>query len=86
MLAPNLQRLLEVGQGILSLAEQDLHPRDLVEAGRDTALLPELAPDGQRFLVVAQRFFGLVQHPIGHRQCVQGGGLLLLIIQLNREG
>ena len=70
--APNLQSFLEIGQGILVLAQQSLVLAISFRLSAIPRFCPMLAPDGQCFLVVAQSLFGLVQHPISATPCSAG--------------
>ena len=84
-LLPDGQRLLEVLQRLLPLAEGVVYPSDVVERRRKSGPVPHLLHDGQRTLGVLQRLITLAEGVVDHTDVVERHRLACAIADLARE-
>jgi len=76
-LAQNLQRLIEIGQSGIGLADGDLIRRQFREVGRQQALHTHFAGDFHRILDALDGFIRLIHQTIGNAESLQNQRLLL---------
>ena len=83
---PHLQRLVEMLQRRVVLAQYRFHLSDHFQAVGDASLQTQAALDFQRLLKALQRILRLVQHGVRHADGLQNLSLLFVVAEFDGHG